>query len=127
MILTSGKNSHKRILGDKRTYGTRNIRFFWNSERYLKENIYHAVAMSLWILIVILFILYIPIFINEETQRKTDNEPWNFPSTYIAFVCFISLFASIILKINERKIRKQRIKDTVVASGREIKILGGNN
>jgi ribosome-associated protein YbcJ (S4-like RNA binding protein) len=30
------------------------------------------------------------------------------------------------MKLNERKIKKMRMKDTVEAADREIKILGGN-
>jgi fucose 4-O-acetylase-like acetyltransferase len=109
-----------RTIDDKRTLGTRNIPFFWNSKRYYRENIYHCSSTSLFLIGGIIFITVATILIVFASQNKeTYSLPWVPTMCFIIFPC---LFFGVVFKLNERKIRKQRIWDLTNAHGREIEI-----
>jgi len=114
-----------RIIGDKRTNGSRNIPLFWNSSRYTNENIMHCVASILFLLAGVVTILFI-VLANLRGFTPDPNNPKSKGSITL-MVCgillFMFLFAATILKINERKIRKARISELDSSEGRTITVL----
>ncbi|MDR2636249.1 MAG: hypothetical protein LBB95_00080 [Mycoplasmataceae bacterium] len=118
------KNNKKnnRVIGDKRTHNSKDIPLFWNSKRYFNENVYHAIATSC----VIAFILIAAAcviasatgFIDSNNKNSYMQDRW----LGFAIPGFLCIFATIICKINERKIRKQRIYDLAASNGRTIEI-----
>jgi len=112
-----------KIIGDKRTHGARNIPLFWNSARYTNENIRHCIASILFLLIGVVVIIYlILVNIGYQPDSNNQNAPGNYVLTVSGVLIFIFLFAAIILKIQERKIRKARLVELDQSAGRKIEI-----
>jgi hypothetical protein len=104
----------KTIIGDKRTHGAKNIPFFWDSKRYFKENVFHAIASSLIIIFLILLFIYLILSNTIWRNAQMNTLLW---LTAPAFIC---VFGFVIAKISERKIKKQRIYDLAGSEGRTI-------
>jgi|LQAB01.1.fsa_nt_gi asparagine N-glycosylation enzyme membrane subunit Stt3 len=107
-------NPTRTIIGDKRTHGSRNIPLFWNSKRYFKENLFHAIATSLMILLLVLLVIYIILMNTAWRNAQLTTLLW------ITAPSFICVFGTVILKLAERKIKKQRIYDLAGSEGRKI-------
>jgi len=115
-----------KIIGDKRTHGARNIPLFWNQARYTNENIRHCIASILFLLIGAVVIIYLVIVNigNGKYHPSTDNP--NAPGNTVLMACgilvFVFLFAAIVLKIQERSIRKARLIELDQSAGRKIEV-----
>ncbi|MDR2653827.1 MAG: hypothetical protein LBB39_00760 [Mycoplasmataceae bacterium] len=110
------------VIGDKRTHNARNIKFFWSSEKYLKENVYHCLSTSFilaFTLIIIVFILFVSIRNENIGDNLRKTPPWIF---FFSVPCFVFLLGFIICRINESKIKKIRIGDLNSKLGRTITV-----
>ncbi|MDR2557454.1 MAG: hypothetical protein LBC33_01270 [Mycoplasmataceae bacterium] len=127
MAIFNEKNDHhKRVLGDARTYATRNIPFLWSSTRYFKENIYHAAAAISLLLGIICAIVSLVIMVKTKDTEVTTSTTWSIYQIF-GMITFLLLMTAVIMKLNERKIRKIRLRDTVSGMNREIKIEDKSN
>jgi len=114
-----------KIIGDKRTHGSRNIPLFWNQARYTNENIRHCIATILFFLMGLLAIIWLVIInVNKGLQPNQYNQNAIGNNILAGFGVaeFLCLFSAIILKIQERKIRKARLIELDQSSGRKIEI-----
>jgi len=114
-----------KIIGDKRTHGARNIPLFWNEARYTNENVRHCIASILFLLIGVVAIIYLVLVnLGEEWRPSTTNQdaPGNTVLMACGILVFVFLFAAIVLKIQERKIRKARLIELDQSAGRKIEV-----
>jgi len=115
-----------KIIGDKRTHGARNIPLFWNEARYTNENIRHCIASILFLLIGVVAIIYLVIVNIPGAKYHPSSTDQNAPGNIVLMTCgilvFIFLFTAIVLKIQERKIRKVRLIELDQSSGRKIEV-----
>ncbi|MDR2821482.1 MAG: hypothetical protein LBV53_00825 [Mycoplasmataceae bacterium] len=112
--MKKNNNPTKTIIGDKRTHGSKNIPLFWDSKRYFKENVYHTIASGFIVIAVILLVIYV--ILSNTIWQKIDMKT----QLWITAPAFACIFGFAICKINERKIRKQRIYDLAGSEGRTI-------
>ncbi|MDR1850764.1 MAG: hypothetical protein LBQ45_01400 [Mycoplasmataceae bacterium] len=107
-----------KIIGDKRTHGTKNIPMFWNSKRYFSENVYHCVASScLWAMLPLAIVFVV---LANVQDWGTYNQTNSTTQIGLAIPVFIFLLTFSVCKINERKIRKQRENDIASSISRTI-------
>ncbi|MDR0752652.1 MAG: hypothetical protein LBF02_00895 [Mycoplasmataceae bacterium] len=109
------------IIGDKRTHGTKNIKFFWSSTRYFKENVYHCIASSCILVFCTIVLVFLIVCFSLNIPFNSLHK---IPKWMLGFSIplFILLLTFIVCKINESKVKKIRIYELNSTLNREITI-----